>query len=204
MLFPSSLVSLSFSTPSLLFTIFPLFWCSCLPAPSVPLCAFHPSVFCSVSPTHTHIFPSLLSLVLPSSYPIPFLFSMVPWSLSAAGYRFALQTPAALFFLRCSKCFRSAVEIDGAAEQKDLFILAVGWRLTVLLAREVSPQVAAMSTYSHLTSVSSGPHPCPESGGGSLMVSKLLWVYLETPSLFSFVPNSHLSCCKTGVIGAGN
>lgn len=64
--------------------------------------------------------PTIFILLLPHLLSLLSLHRAPPRPLSAAGYRFALQTPAALFFLRRGKCFRSAVEISGAAEQRDL------------------------------------------------------------------------------------
>lgn len=101
---------------------------------SSPLCfsSLRLSLHCSPAlPRPPLPIPTIFALLLP--YPLSLL-DAPPRPLSAAGYCLARQTPAALFFLRCSKCFRSAVEITGAAEQKDLFILAAGWRATALLA----------------------------------------------------------------------
>lgn len=137
-LFSTSLSLFPSPRPHFLCTLSPFlpaiclpFTCLRLPSPSVFLCAFHPSAFHSVATLHLGTLPSLFPLFFPSFCSIPFLSLMLPQPLSAAGYRFALPTPAALFFLWRRKCFCSVVEI---AEQKDLFILAVGWRGTALLA----------------------------------------------------------------------
>lgn len=91
--------------PRFLPTIFPPFSCSRLPSPSVPLCAFHHSVFRSITPPCSHALPSLLPLFLPSSYPIPFLSLMLPLAPLCSRVPFCSANTSCLVFLVVQQMF---------------------------------------------------------------------------------------------------
>lgn len=170
--------ALIFSALAFCPTIFPAFFCCLLPSTSLPcfLLCFSPLLF---SPHHSQLLPPLLPLSLPSSYPISFLYSLQPGTVLLRTHQ-----------LHCFSCIAVNVSTELRRSPEPLNKEAFHFSSGIESSRAAG-----------LRGLQSGDscgriHPLGENQGREGWCFGAVWGFGCYSSL--------LSCCKPGIIVAGN
>lgn len=159
-------------------TVFPVSFCCLLPSPSLPrfLLRFSPLLF---SPHHSHLLPPLLLLSLPSSYPISFLSSLQPGTVLFCTHQ-----------LHCCSCIAVNVSTELRRSPEPLNKEAFHFSSGIESSRAAGPRgLLSGDSCGHI-------HPLGEDQGREGRCFGAVWGFGCYPSV--------LSCCKPGIIVAGN